>query len=74
MFWRTMRQEAIRSGNWKYLKASGEEHLFDLSVDLGEKVDLKTKNVEAFHKLKGDFMAWNKKMLPNPPLPPRRAS
>jgi hypothetical protein len=53
-------------GNWKYLKESGKEHLFDLSVDLGEKVDLKTKQVDVFNQLRKQFLAWNKEMLPNP--------
>lgn len=66
LFWRVKRQEAMRMGNWKYLKASGEEHLFDLSTDLGEKVDLRTKHVEVFNKLKDKFLAWNREMLPNP--------
>jgi arylsulfatase A-like enzyme len=66
LFWRTRLQEAARMGNWKYLKESGKEHLFDLSVDLGEKVDLKTKQVDVFNQLRKQFLAWNKEMLPNP--------
>lgn len=66
LFWRVRRQEAVRIGNWKYLKESDKEHLFDLSVDLGEKVDLRTKNVEVFNRLKEQFLVWNREMLPNP--------
>ncbi len=66
LFWRTKLQEAARVGNWKYLNESGKEHLFDLSVDLGEKVDLKAKKVEVFDRLRGQFSVWNKQMLPNP--------
>lgn len=43
---------------------TGGEHLFDLSVDLGEKVDLRTKQPEVFNKVKDQFIAWNKEMLP----------
>ncbi|MFS8087157.1 MAG: sulfatase-like hydrolase/transferase [Acidobacteriota bacterium] len=74
LFWRTKLQEAARVGNWKYLKASSREYLFDLSVDLGEKVDLSTKHVEVFNKLKDQFLTWNKKMLPNPQSAPTQAS
>lgn len=67
LFWRSRRHEAVRIGNWKYLKESGKEHLFDLSIDLGEKVDLRTKHGEVFNRLKEQFLAWNREMLPNPP-------
>jgi arylsulfatase A-like enzyme len=66
LFWRSRRQDAARTGNWKYLKEPGGEHLFDLSVDLGEKVDLKTKNPDVFSKVKERFVDWNKGMLPYP--------
>ena len=71
LFWRTRRQEAARIGNWKYLKEPGGEHLFDLSVDLGEKVDLRAKQPEVFKKVKDQFVAWNKGMLPTPPTSSR---
>jgi len=66
LFWRTRLQEAARIGKWKYLKESEQEHLFDLAVDLGEKVDLRTKHAEVFNRLKDRFLTWNKEMLPNP--------
>jgi arylsulfatase A-like enzyme len=66
LFWRTTQQQAARIGNWKYLKESGKEHLFDLSVDLGEKVDLRARRVEVFNRVKAHFVAWNGKMLPSP--------
>ena len=66
LFWRTTLQDAARLGNWKYLRESGREHLFDLSADLGEKVDLRTTHADVFNKLKDRFLAWNKQMLPNP--------
>ena len=65
LFWRTWSQAGARIGNWKYLKESDQEHLFDLSVDLGEKVDLSSKHVDVFNKVRDQFLAWNKKMLPN---------
>ena len=38
LFWRTERA-AARVGSWKYLEDKDGEHLFDLSVDPGEKND-----------------------------------
>lgn len=66
LFWRTMRQGASRSGNWKYLNEEGGEHLFDLSSDPGEKADLKLKHADVFERLKSGYLAWNGKMLPRP--------
>lgn len=66
LFWRTLRQGASRSGNWKYLNEEGGEHLFDLSSDPGEKADLKPKHADVFERLKSGYLAWNGKMLPRP--------
>jgi arylsulfatase A-like enzyme len=41
LFWRTRARAAARAGNWKYLHEAGSERLFDLSVDPGEKNDLR---------------------------------
>src|SRR5262249_15020978 len=41
LFWRTRSRDAARVGNWKYVKDGGEEHLYDLAVDLGEKAERK---------------------------------
>jgi arylsulfatase A-like enzyme len=67
LFWRTRLRDAARVGNWKYLKDSGQEHLFDLSEDPGEKADLRKKSTETFAKIKAKYLAWNAQMLPNPP-------
>ena len=48
LFWRTRLHDAARIGNWKYLKESDREHLFDLAVDLGERVDFRTSRAEVF--------------------------
>ena len=63
-FWRTQTRDAARVGNWKYLKESGNEHLFDLSIDLGEKNELRTTRVEAFERVRNQYLAWNARMLP----------
>src|SRR5258705_515502 len=66
LFWRTRLRDAARSGSWKYLKDAGEEHLFDLSNDPGEKADLKSAHPDVFEKIKAQFLAWNARMLPKP--------
>ena len=66
LFWRTIARDAARSGNWKYLKEPGGEHLFDLVTDPGEKSDLRTEKAEVFARLKSAFAAWNAQMLPKP--------
>lgn len=64
LFWRTARDEAARQGRWKYLKDSGTERLFDLSVDPGEKTDLKKKHPAVFDAIRKQYAAWNGTMLP----------
>ena len=66
LFFRVAGQGAARSGKWKYLLENETEHLFDLSVDPGEKGDLKTVHPDIFSNLKEQFEKWNAEMLPNP--------
>lgn len=70
-YWRTFQranQKAIREGNWKYLKVENEEYLFDLSVDPGEKSNLKNTYAEIFNRLKNEFALWEKTVLTPVPL------
>jgi arylsulfatase A-like enzyme len=67
LFWRTSVRDAARVGKWKYLQESGNEHLFDLAIDPGEKNDLRARQPEAFARIKRQFQAWNAQMLPKPP-------
>ena len=66
LFWRTIQRDAARQGKWKYLKESGNEHLFDVVTDPGEKTDLRTADPATFERLKAQFLAWNRQMLPKP--------
>ena len=66
LFWRTSSADAARQGKWKYLKDSGTERLFDLSVDPGEKTDLKAKHPDVFDEIRKQYAAWNATMLPRP--------
>jgi hypothetical protein len=51
-------------GNWKYLNESGTEHLFDLSIDPGEKSDLRMTHAETFERIRNQYLAWNAGVLP----------
>ena len=64
LFWRTQTHAAARAGKWKYLDDSGEEHLFDLSIDPGEKNDLRAAHRDVFNRIRADYSAWNAGMLP----------
>ena len=66
LFWRTQARAAARVGKWKYLDESGEEHLFDLSVDPGEKNDLRAAQRDVFDRIRAEYVAWNARMLPRP--------
>ena len=66
LFWRTQTRAAARVGNWKYVNEAGEEHLFDLAVDLGEKADLQAKRADVFAQIRDQHQAWAAQMLPRP--------
>jgi arylsulfatase A-like enzyme len=70
LFWRTILRDAARIGQWKYLKESGNEHLFDVVADPGEKNDRRTVQPEVFDRVKTAFLAWNEKMLVKPAADP----
>jgi arylsulfatase A-like enzyme len=67
LFWRTQTRAAARAGKWKYLDDSGEEQLFDLSIDPGEKNDLRASHRDVFDRIWAEYAAWNARMLPRPP-------
>ena len=66
LFWRTSVYSSARVGTMKYLNESGNEHLFDLSTDLGEKNDLRRDQPTRFEEVKRRYLAWNAQMLPRP--------
>jgi arylsulfatase A-like enzyme len=66
LFWRTVERAAARAGTWKYLQDGGEEHLFDLATDPGEKADLRRRHPDTFEAIKKQYLAWNAQMLPRP--------
>lgn len=68
LFWRfnAARQEAVREGDWKYLKIGGKEHLFNVRLDPRERAEKKDVYPELFARLKAKWAAWNAGMLPYP--------
>jgi arylsulfatase A-like enzyme len=69
LFWRFKAngQRALRDGDWKYLRLGGREYLFNLAQDARERADLKEKHPETFARLKAEYEAWDRTMLPYPP-------
>jgi arylsulfatase A-like enzyme len=65
--WRTRARAAARVGNWKYLNESGTEYLFNLSLDPGEKNDLRGSHDEMFKRIRAQYEKWNALMLPRLP-------
>ncbi len=64
LFWRTQARAAARVGNLKYLNESGQERLFDLSLDPGEKNDLRGSHDDMFKRVRAQYDTWNAQMLP----------
>jgi len=63
LYWRFGQQHAIRKGHYKLLKLrDGEEHLFDLSKDIGEQTDLLAQNSEVAKELRSEFASWNSQL------------
>jgi arylsulfatase A-like enzyme len=67
LYWRTSnysKQDAFRSGDWKYLKSADvKEQLFNIVVDPGESNDLKETEPEKFRELKEGFQKLDSEML-----------
>ncbi|MBA3759060.1 MAG: sulfatase-like hydrolase/transferase [Gemmatimonadales bacterium] len=66
LFWRTRAQDAARRGRWKYLRTEGDEMLFDIPNDPGERSNLDIYQPGALVSLREEFGQWNNQMLPRP--------
>lgn len=66
LYWRykSHRQRAARDGRWKYLKINDNEFLFDIVEDVRERANLKNKFPEVFTRLRDQWLAWDREMLP----------
>jgi len=66
-FWRIYARDAVREGNWKYVRDGEVRKLFDLSLDQHEQADFSQKHPEILQRLMKEFDRWNDQMLPRPP-------
>ena len=65
-YWRTVRQGAMRSGKWKYIREGKNESLFNLAVDEHEQADFKDAEPRTLELLRGKFSNWESGMLAYP--------
>ena len=68
LFWRYHAQDqaAMRDGQWKYLRISNQEFLFDVVADPLERGNLKDHEATVFERLKREYTAWDDSMLRYP--------
>jgi arylsulfatase A-like enzyme len=74
LLWRFGDQMAVRHGNYKLVKATGNEkqELYDLAADIGESDDLSGAKPDVVKELKSRYDEWNK-TLAEPRWPAPRA-
>jgi arylsulfatase A-like enzyme len=62
LYWRFGQQMAIRHGNYKLVKAVGNDkpELYDLAADIGESKDLSSAKPEVYKDLTARYDAWSK--------------
>ena len=58
-------QRAMRDGDLKYLRISGNEFLFNVFEDPLERANLKNRQPEVFQRMLKDYEAWDATMLPD---------
>lgn len=65
LYWRFGEQMAIRHGNYKLVKAVGNDkrELYDLSADIGESKDLSAAKPDVVKDLTSRYDAWNKTLV-----------
>jgi arylsulfatase A-like enzyme len=70
LFWRykNNRQEAMRDGDWKYLKILDQTFLFIVVDDPLERANLKERRRDIYDRLASEWRAWNANMLPLDPM------
>jgi arylsulfatase A-like enzyme len=60
-------QQAMRDGNWKYLKILDNTFLFDVVRDPMERTNLKERHRNVYDRLVAQWNEWNATMLPLDP-------
>ncbi|QDS92030.1 Arylsulfatase [Roseimaritima multifibrata] len=73
MFWKRRNLQAARVGNWKWTDmGTGNEGLYDLSKDPGERKDLSKQHPNVLKKVKGRYQDWLTEMAESEPRGPFR--
>ena len=63
LFWRTQPIQAMREGDWKYLKdLDGEEFLYRVSVDPKETSNLAAQETARLARMRGRYDQWSAEM------------
>jgi arylsulfatase A-like enzyme len=60
-------QQAMRDGDWKYLKIHDNTFLFDVVQDPMERANLKERHKDVYDRLVAQWNEWNRTMLPLDP-------
>lgn len=64
LFWRKDQMAAARIGSYKLIRINGVgERMYDLSSDIGEMVDLSSKNNDMFDELNNELCNWEKGVM-----------
>lgn len=76
LYWRFGQQTAIRHGNYKLVKAVGNDkpELYDLAADIGESKELSSAKPEIYKDLTARYDAWNKTLVEPRWAPPNQAA
>ena len=66
LFWRSDFNRAVRFQQWKLLhnKKTDSFHLFDLSIDIGERNNIAKQNPDVVSRLMGLLKDWEAEMEP----------
>jgi arylsulfatase A-like enzyme len=70
LYWRYKHnaQQAMRDGDWKYLKILDNIFLFNVVDDPLERANLKERRRDIYERMAAEWRAWDAKMLPLDPL------
>jgi arylsulfatase A len=72
MYWKRQGHEAARVGRWKWIRTGTETFLFDLSRDIGEKLNLAEAMPAEAARMQAHFTNWLRRMEAAEPRGPFR--
>jgi arylsulfatase A len=65
VFWRMLKQKAVRQGRWKLYMNSNKAELYDLDDDIGEQTDLAARMPERVDTLRNACDVWEREVAQN---------